>query len=156
MLCISAWTLCVVWLSHVCCLQNCCLYLDLYCLLYSALWHLAVPRALLLAPAVRSITTDSCWLWDAAMALSGYSTYVAVIVLIRGRHTRVKHWPFSWLQTSQSATLWDRMGRQVARQLIWLAAAAVTSCRKQRPWLEMYSSAARQAICHILLNPEVH
>jgi len=36
------------------------------------------------------------------------------------------------------------------------AAAAVTSCRKQSPSLETYSSAARQAICNILLNPEGH
>jgi len=151
MVCISAWIPCVIWLSHVYCLQNCNLYLALYCLLYSAVWHLAVPRALLLAPAVRSITTDSCWLWDAAMALSGYSTYVVVTVLIRGWHTREKHWPFSWLRTSQSATLWDLMGRQVARQFIWLA-AIVTSSRKQSLSLEMYSFAAREEICHILLH----
>jgi hypothetical protein len=120
--CISAWTLYVIWLSVVCCLQNCSLYADLYCLLYSAAWHLAVPRTLLLAPAVPSTTMDSCWLWDAAMALSGFSTYVVVTVLIRGWHTREKHWPFSWLPTSQSATLWDLMGRQVAHHFIWLAA----------------------------------
>jgi hypothetical protein len=81
-------------------------------------WRLIAPKVLLWPRAARSTTMDSYWWRAAVMALSGYLTYVVAIVLTRGQPTKVKPLPFSWLQTSQHATPWDLMERQVASQFV--------------------------------------